>query len=187
LRSGEDMHTARSRRIQIVALCALRAFIVALAASSALGAPAAVATSASDQRPIVAVDGGPVRGVAVDGGYAFRGLPYAAPPIGQLRWRAPQLPARWAGVRDASEFAPSCPQQQEGNPFFPPGPSSEDCLYLNVYTPDRHPRGERADPVLVWIHGGGLTEDAARNYDGSKLAAAGTVVVTINYRLGALG
>jgi para-nitrobenzyl esterase len=181
------MYTARSRRIQLVALCAMPAFIVALAAASALGARAAVATSASDQRPIVTIDGGPVRGVAVDGGYAFRGLPYAAPPIGQLRWRAPQPPARWAGVRDASEFAPSCPQQQEGNPFFPPGPISEDCLYLNVYTPDRHPRGERAHPVLVWIHGGGLTEDAARNYDGSKLAAAGTVVVTINYRLGALG
>jgi para-nitrobenzyl esterase len=181
------MHTARSRCSQLVVLCAITAFIVALAAASALGARAAVATSASDQRPIVTIDGGPVRGVAVDGGYAFLGLPYAAPPIGQLRWRPPQPPARWAGVRDASQFAPSCPQPEEQNPFLPPGPISEDCLYLNVSTRDLHSRRGGGRPVLVWIHGGGLTEDAARNYDGSKLAAAGTVVVTINYRLGALG
>ena len=101
-------------------------------------------------------------------------------------------PAEWRGVRDATQFAPSCPQPP--SPFLPPGPFSEDCLYLNVYTPGRDADhrllrggGEDGRPVLVWIHGGGLTEDAGRNYDGSKLAADGTVVVTINYRLGALG
>jgi len=72
-----------------------------------------------------------------------------------------------------------------GNPFLPPGPISEDCLYLNVYTPAARPGANR--PVLVWIHGGGLVQDGGRNYDGTKLAAAGAVVVTINYRLGALG
>ena len=119
------------------------------------------------------------------GGYAFLGLPYAAPPTGNLRWRPPAPPAGWRGVRDATQFAPSCPQP--ASPFLPPGPFSEDCLYLNVYTPALHNSDEGGRPVLVWIHGGGLTQDAARNYDGTKLAADGTVVVTINYRLGALG
>jgi para-nitrobenzyl esterase len=86
-------------------------------------------------------------------------------------------------VRDATAFAPSCPQS--ANLFFPPGLIAEDCLYLNVSTPTL--RSSAARPVLVWIHGGGLTQDAARNFDASELAADGAVVVTINYRLGALG
>jgi para-nitrobenzyl esterase len=92
-------------------------------------------------------------------------------------------------VRDATQFAASCPQPP--SPFLPPGPFSEDCLYLNVYTSALSSEMRRGDqdgrPVLVWSHGGGLTEEAGRNYDGSKLAADGTVVVTINYRLGVLG
>jgi para-nitrobenzyl esterase len=126
---------------------------------------------------------GAVRGLAVAGGYAFRGLPYAAPPIRNLRWRAPQRPASWRGIRDATQYAPSCPQKP--SLFQPPGPQSEDCLYLNVSTPTLRHHAQR--PVIVWIHGGGFTQDGALNYDATKLAAAGTVVVTINYRLGALG
>jgi para-nitrobenzyl esterase len=153
----------------------------ALAALSIAAAGATVAEAA----PTVTVEGGVVRGEAITGGYAFRGLPYAAAPLGNLRWRAPRRPAAWDGVRDASQFAASCPQAQPFNPIFPPGPVDEDCLYLNVSTPTL---GHKArQPVLVWIHGGGLTQDAGRNYDGSQLAAEGTVVVTINYRLGALG
>jgi para-nitrobenzyl esterase len=133
--------------------------------------------------PIVAVHGGSVSGVAVPGGYAFRGLPYAAAPTGDLRWRAPMPPASWTGIRDATQYAPSC--LQKPNLFQPPGPQSEDCLYLNVSAPTLHRHAKR--PVLVWIHGGGFTQDGALNYDGTKLAADGTVVVTINYRLGALG
>ena len=106
-------------------------------------------------------------------------------PIGNLRWRPPQAPAGWRGVRDATQFAPSCPQPP--SLFAPPPPFSEDCLYLNVYTPTLRDGHRSNRPVLVWIHGGGFTEDGGRNYDGSKLAADGTVVVTINYRLGALG
>jgi para-nitrobenzyl esterase len=160
--------------------------VLAVAGAGTLVTGVASATSSSGDAPIVRIEGGPVRGVAVPGGGdAFLGLPYAAPPVGSLRWRPPQAPAGWRGVRDATEFAPSCPQAP--SLFAPPAPFSEDCLYLNVYTPalrDRH-RGNR--PVLVWIHGGGFTEDGGRNYDGSKLAADGAVVVTINYRLGALG
>jgi para-nitrobenzyl esterase len=140
--------------------------------------------SGSADAPIVTIDGGAVRGEAVPGGYAFRGLPYAAPPTGDLRWRAPQRAAQWRGVRDATEFSPNCPQPER------PGMSDvndEDCLYLNVYTPelDSH-RGARR-PVVVWIHGGGATAGAGRDDVPTKLAAEGTVVVTINYRLGALG
>jgi para-nitrobenzyl esterase len=92
-------------------------------------------------------------------------------------WRRPETAA--------TSFGPSCPQPP--SPFAPPGPFSEDCVYLNVYTPALRSSDEGGRPVLVWIHGGGFTEDGARSYDGSKLAADGTVVVTINYRLGALG
>jgi para-nitrobenzyl esterase len=133
--------------------------------------------------PLVSVQGGVVRGAADDATFAFRGLPYAAPPTGHLRWRAPQPPSSWPGVRDATQYAASCPQQT--SLFLPPGPQSEDCLYLNVSTPTLRPGADR--PVLVWIHGGGLTQDGALNYDGTKLAADGVVVVTINYRLGVFG
>jgi para-nitrobenzyl esterase len=156
-----------------------------------VGAGALTATATADARraPIVNTDRGAVRGAETAGGYAFRGLPYAAPPTGNLRWRAPREAPRWQGVRDTTDFAPSCPQQTDPtkNPFVPPGALDEDCLYLNVYTPEIGDRGGRHHPVLVWIHGGGLAIDAARNYDPAQMAAEGTVVVTINYRLGALG
>jgi para-nitrobenzyl esterase len=150
--------------------------------ASADGAPW-VPRSHHNDAPVVRTDDGAVRGIALGGGFAFRGLPYAAPPTGRLRWRAPQPPTSWHGVRDATQYAPSC--LQKPNLFQPPGPLSENCLYLNVSTPTLHSYANR--PVLVWIHGGGLTQDGALNYDGTKLAAQGAVVVTINYRLGALG
>src|SRR5215472_11291544 len=175
------MNATRSRCTLLAACCA------------ALAALTLAATGAT------AAEAGAVRGVVVSGGYTFRGLPYAAPPTGNLRWRPPAPPAEWHGVRDATQFAPSCPQQVP-NPSLPPGPLSEDCLYLNVNTPVlpsdggdnrlRRGSGQEGDgglPVIVWIHGGGLTKDAGRNYDPAKLAADGVVVVTINYRLGALG
>ena len=167
----------------IHAACAvLTAFCAALAGLGPVAAGASAARRSSGV-PMVRIAGGSVLGATVPTGYEFLGLPYAAPPTGDLRWRGPQPPAGWDGVRDATRFAPSCPQS--ASPFAPPAPFSEDCLYLNVYTPTFRRDADR--PVLVWIHGGGFTEDGARNYDGSKLAADGTVVVTINYRLGALG
>jgi para-nitrobenzyl esterase len=155
------------------------------AGDTTVAAGIAAAASRSDGTPIVAIDGGRVRGVAVPGGYAFRGLPYAAAPTGRLRWRVPQPPAEWHGVRDATTFAPSCPQAQGS---FTLGPQEEDCLYLNVVTPRLNDRHHPKDlPVLVWIHGGGFTSGAGRDYDPTKLMAEGLVVVTINYRLGAFG
>jgi para-nitrobenzyl esterase len=141
------------------------------------------AASASGAGPIVITRDGAVRGVAVTGGYAFRALPYAAAPTRDLRWRPPRRPASWRGIRDATQYAASCPQKP--SLFQPPGAQSEDCLYLNVSTPTLRRHEKR--PVLVWIHGGGFTQDGALNYDGTKLASRGIVVVTINYRLGALG
>ncbi len=164
----------------------LAAFFAALMAFSLVTTSFAAAAKGSGDAPIVNIEGGAVRGIAVPGGFAFRGLPYAAPPIGNLRWRPPQPPSSWNGVRDATEFAPSCPQPPNPpNLFLPQGPLDEDCLYLNISTPKL--RRDADLPVLVWIHGGGWTQDAGRNYNGTNLAADGIVVVTINYRLGALG
>src|SRR5215470_9010765 len=193
------MNATSSRRTSLAACCAaLAALTLAAAGATAAKVGAAAAASAHGSGPVVTTDDGAVRGVVVPGGYTFRGLPYAAPPTGNLRWRPPAPPADWHGVRDATQFAPSCPRQVP-NPSLPPGPLSEDCLYLNVNTPvlpsgdgdNRLRRGSDQDgdglPVIVWIHGGGLTKDAGRNYDPAKLAADGVVAVTINYRLGALG
>jgi para-nitrobenzyl esterase len=179
------MKTTRVRRLRRAVLFAVSAVSVAATVLVA-GASRAVASSASaGANPIVRIDGGLIRGAGAAGVYSFRGLPYAAPPTGNLRWRPPQPASSWSGIRDATQFGPSCPQAQAFNPFLPPGTISEDCLNLNVYTPTLRSGSDR--PVLVWIHGGGLVQDGGRNYDGTKLAAAGTVVVTINYRLGALG
>jgi para-nitrobenzyl esterase len=183
------MNTARSRRASLAAVCcaALAALTLATAGAPSAKADATATASGSGGDPVVTISDGAVRGVAGPGSTvdAFLGLPYAAPPTGNLRWRPPQPPAHWQGVRDAASFAPSCPQNPTLNPFLPPGLTSEDCLYLNVYTPTL--RHDASRPVLVWIHGGGLTQDAGRNYDPAALAADGIVAVTINYRLGALG
>jgi para-nitrobenzyl esterase len=131
------------------------------------------------------------------GGHAWLGLPYAEPPLGELRWRAPQPLLPWIGTREAFAPGASCPQPASplgGDDSAPPGTlvGSEDCLYLDVYapafTPDRIPSAGAQLPVMVWIHGGGNTIGAARNYDGSRLATTHQlIVVAINYRLGALG
>jgi para-nitrobenzyl esterase len=181
------MKTTHPRRVRRIALFAVSAVSAAAAALGANASSAVASPTSGGANPIVRIDDGLVRGADVAGVNTFLGLPYAAPPTGNLRWRAPQPAAAWSGVRDATQFGPSCPQPTANNPYLPPGPISEDCLYLNVYTPTLRDRSSGGRPVLVWIHGGGLTLDGARNYDGSKLAADGTVVVTINYRLGALG
>ncbi len=120
----------------------------------------------------------------------YKGIPFAAPPVGDLRWRPPQAPAKWDGVRAAAKFSDTCMQvpYPEGSPFRgAPEAVSEDCLYLNVWTGAKAASERRA--VMVWIHGGALTRGAGSNapYDGEEFAKKGVVLVTINYRLGLLG
>src|SRR5215472_1618201 len=191
------MNTTHWRRARLAAACCAALAALTLTATGATAANVGTVAAAwgSGGAPIVTTDDGAVRGMTAGTVDEFLGIPYAAPPTGNLRWRPPAPPAEWEGVRDATQFAPSCPQPGSG--FAPPGLMSEDCLYLNVYTPAlpgrdpghrlRHGDDGHGLPVLVWIHGGGLTQDAARNYDPAKLAADGVVAVTINYRLGALG
>ena len=130
----------------------------------------------------VNTEGGRVRGTSEDGLAVYRGIPFAAPPAGDLRWRAPQPAATWSGVRQATNFAPGAMQASK-----PPSGMSEDCLYLNVWTPAKS-AAERV-PVLVWIYGGGFSAGATseRNYSGEKLAKKGVVLVSIAYRVGQLG
>ncbi|MFC4121489.1 carboxylesterase/lipase family protein [Nonomuraea zeae] len=130
------------------------------------------------------VEGVPGRDPSVT---VFRGVPYAAPPVGESRWRPPRPAPPWPGVRRAATFGPMCPQAPDGGAGGAGLPMSEDCLYLNVWTRAAG-AGERR-PVLVWIHGGGFRTGtgASPRYDGESLARAGLVVITFNYRLGALG
>ena len=180
-----NVHPDTWRRARLAAACCAALAALTLAAAGATAAHADGTASGSALAPIVTTNYGAVRGQAAGTVDDFLGIPYAAPPTGNLRWRPPQPASSWSGVRDATQFGASCPQAQARNPLLPPGTISEDCLYLNVYTPTLRSGSDR--PVLVWIHGGGLVQDGGRNYDGTKLAAAGTVIVTINYRLGALG
>ena len=132
----------------------------------------------------VRVEGGLVQGVAADGLTVYKGVPFAAPPVGDLRWRAPQPAAPWMGVRNADQYAPGC-MPSMGDP--PPSGASEDCLYLNVWTPAKA-AGDRL-PVLVWIYGGGFNggSTSVPVHDGARLARRGVVLVSIAYRVGVLG
>src|ERR1700733_2569302 len=133
--------------------------------------------------PVAVPADGLVRGTAHVGAAEFPGVPYAAPPVGALRWQPPHSAARWPGVREATAFAPHCPQP--GSPFGQAS-TSEDCLYLNVFTPSHSVPGS-GHPVMVWIHGGALVSGESDDYNPAPLVADGVTVVTINYRLGALG
>ena len=133
--------------------------------------------------PVKTADG-PVEGISRNGVTQFLGIPFAAPPVGALRWMPPQPAKPWTAVRAAKVFGPVCAQVTTLGPFAGPPNSNEDCLYLNVFTPDTRAKL----PVLVWIHGGGYFDGASNDYDGSRLAAQGKlVVVTINYRLNLFG
>lgn len=118
----------------------------------------------------------------------YKGIPYAAPPVGPLRWKPPQPVGPWAGVRSCTQYGPPCPQRKLPPPFDRDyGKTSEDCLFLNVWSGARDPDERR--PVMVWIHGGGFYGGSASqpDFDGRVLAREGVVVVTINYRLGVFG
>ncbi|WP_075181825.1 carboxylesterase/lipase family protein [Pantoea sp. 1.19] len=143
-----------------------------------------------DELVRVRIAEGEVRGHRDQETFAFKGLPYAAPPTGERRWRAPQPPACWQGVRDADQFAAASWQNREhclATGGGDPGPLAEDCLYLNIWTPDLAPQAPL--PVMVWIHGGGYNVGSGglQPYRGAALARRGAVIVTLNYRLGHLG
>lgn len=160
--------------------------LLSIAALAPLMACASI--SAAQTAPVVAAPAGSVRGQTADGVESFKGIPYAAPPVGDMRWRPPARPAPWQGVRDATAFSPACIQP---TPYVQTiyssdlGRTSEDCLTLNVWTPAT----EGKAPVVVWIHGGALVAGSSKEtlYDGARLAREGVVVVSINYRLGVLG
>ena len=132
---------------------------------------------------VIEIASGPIQGVASRDAdiEVFKGIPYAAPPVGDLRWRPPQPVENWDKVRLCDKFGPRAMQRNNR-----PG-QSEDCLYLNVWTSRERDQVKR--PVMVWIHGGGFTQGSGHQggYDGTELAKRGVVVVTINYRLGAFG
>jgi para-nitrobenzyl esterase len=146
---------------------------------------APVAARAMDG-PKIQTSDGPIQGFYAHGVAEFLGIPYAAPPVGDLRWRPPQPAAQWSETLLTVDFGNTCVQNQPGK-FAHPS-ITEDCLYLNVYTPQDYATKAEQRPVLVWFYGGGLVAGETNDYDGSKLAGRGdSVVVTVNYRVGTLG
>lgn len=162
--------------------------VMAMAAAWLLTAGAAMAqTQATAQ-----TEGGVIVGETTERARVFRNVPYAAPPVGPLRWAPPQRVAKWVGERDATKNGPSCPQPMnaDGTPNAfggANGPVSEDCLQLYVFAPKAAQGPSKKAPVMVWIHGGGHRVGAGWVYDGQNFARDGVVLVSINYRLGALG
>ncbi|KQM19099.1 carboxylesterase [Novosphingobium sp. Leaf2] len=137
--------------------------------------------------PVVATTSGKVAGQVDHGVVSFKGIPFAAPPVGDLRWRAPQPARAWQGVRQADAYAHDCMQKPFGGDAAPLGtPPSEDCLYTNVWKPQG---GAAKLPVIVWIYGGGFVNGGSSppTYSGAQLAKKGVMVVSFNYRLGRFG
>ena len=136
--------------------------------------------AAAQEPPAVMVTGGKIQGGTLNGGGAvFKGIPFAAPPVGDLRWREPMPVKPWTGVREATNFGARCMQAGTG--------VSEDCLYINVWTPEWPPKSRK--PVMLWIHGGGNFAGASSEamFDGEALARHGVVLVSANYRMGVFG
>ncbi len=180
------MKRLRKFPIRIVALAAALASLQATA--QAHGVPDSDNSGTNDI--VVNTKDGAVRGFVKNGVSTFLGIPYAAPPVGNLRWMPPQ-PVKKHALLDATEFASNCPQSNALAVFGGPPSVNENCLYLNVFTTGKRNLGSKK-PVLVWIHGGGNFDGESNDYDGGKLATGGsqgtpTVVVTINYRLGLFG
>ena len=185
---SESMKNGNTSRLVLAIDRYLRASLGPAATASAKKKP-------SFPKPFAITKSGPVLGMTVNGVNEYLGIPYAKPPVGALRWMPPKAFGKFAMPLEANQFGSECTQ---------PGPSgSEDCLFLNVYTPaqTRMPTRQnpatiasadaarkKALPVMVWIHGGGLTAGGGDLYDPTPLVnGGGVIVVTINYRLGVLG
>jgi para-nitrobenzyl esterase len=172
---GRPMQSIKVSDMLACALCVGQALIPVVVAQTTAN------TAGSD--PIVSISTGQLRGSpTADGGAVFKNIPFAQPPVGDLRWREPLAAKAWTGVRDATAFGPMC--NQNDNKAIP---HSEDCLQLNVWTP-KWPQTS-AVPVMVWIHGGGNTAGSGMEalFNGEALARHGVVVVNVNYRLGIFG
>jgi para-nitrobenzyl esterase len=158
-----------------------------LAALSALLLGGLALTAAPASAQTVKTKSGDVAGVTKEGVASWKGIPFAAPPVGDLRWRAPQPVKPWTGLKLAKDIGPAClqPERGDGGGAGAPPSQSEDCLNLNVFAP----AGAKNLPVMVWIHGGAfrLGYGGAPLYDGAELAKQGVILVTVNYRLGLLG
>jgi para-nitrobenzyl esterase len=177
IKSGDSVGTT-SRMVKLL--------LYVLAGVAAMGA------GAQKKPPMVRVDSGELQGVADDGVVSYKGIPFAAPPVGELRWRPPQPAAWWTGVRQAAEFGADCMQGRLGPP---PGPAasaerapSEDCLFVNVWSPASAAPGAKL-PVMFWIYGGGFVfgSSALPNTSGTQFAKNGVVLVAANYRVGRFG
>lgn len=163
----------------------LRLFSVAMLASVTMP----VAQAQAQHRPQVKVETGVAAGSIEDGVASWKGIPFAAPPVGPLRWRAPQPAANWQGVLDASSYKSDCMQKPFPSDAAPLGtPPAEDCLYANIWRPSAAPKGKLL-PVIVWIYGGGFVNGGSSppTYSGASLAKQGIVFVSFNYRVGRFG
>ncbi len=173
----------------------LSSLTLALVTISTAQDPAAKARTTHQKTAQVKIKAGVVAGATDPRGIqSFKGIPFAAPPVGQLRWKAPQPVESWTGVKKCTAFSPS-PMQSKPSPFgpwteeflIPKEPISEDCLYLNVWTAAASSKAKK--PVLVWIYGGGFSSGGSGVpvYDGTAMAARGIVFVSMNYRVGIFG
>jgi para-nitrobenzyl esterase len=195
-------HSANTFISSIVSKAATRALLLGSLLAASMLSTSALADdqderSDRNEGPVVQTAEGPVRGFVHDGAYVFLGIPYAAPPVGPLRWMPPQPVKHWHEPRKATKFGNTCAQVTELGVFAGPPSITEDCLYLNVFTTgiggaSKGGSGSKGNAVLVWIHGGGNVDGESNDYDATKLATGGplgtpTVVVTLNYRLGLFG
>lgn len=173
-------------RSTVARLCAVMAAVLLVLAPASLGQAATGRQASGPPSRLAHTGDGLVRGTDEAGTVAFRGIPFARPPVGTLRWQPPQPPAPWPGVRDASAYGQACAQ---GPTELTPSTGNEDCLSLNVWVPPRPPGAPgRPMPVMVWLHGGGFVAGAGSDDSGAALARTGhVIVVSVNYRLGPLG
>ncbi len=182
--AGRPLHLM----LALICTCAITLGAASVASAGVLYAAAThsrkhhgKSNDSKNKTPAIVTESGPLKGI-IDGKITeFLGIPYAAPPVGNLRWMPPQSFGTWHGLLDASTFGNQCTQG---------GGGSEDCLFLNIYVPNFKKNGNKhggATPVMFWIHGGGLTAGAGSDYDPTPLVNQGVIVVTINYRLGYLG
>lgn len=164
---------------------AARSMKAVMAAGVVLATGSLMAHATSQLR--VETKEGPVKGFVANNVAEFLGIPYAAPPVGNLRWRPPRKHESWTKVLHATAYGPQCAQTQE-RPFNGPPNNNEDCLYINVFTPNLDAGNKSKVPVMFWSYGGGEADGESNDYDGSKLAAQGhVVVVTFNYRMNLMG